>query len=324
MLEDFSFDQRIVYKIISNSISKGKYSHAYLIESNGYSKSLEFAISFAKTLLCPFNYLNRLNCQDCNQCRLIDDNNFIELKIIKPEGEWIKKDQLDELQSLFSKKAIIGNKKIYIIDGVERLNVISGNSILKFLEEPSEGIIAILITENLNNVLNTIISRCQILSLRNTVNDSFEDKSVAFKLARKIFNSESKIENFIMEDSTDSIVQKVINFVNYFEQYKLQTLLYIDSLWNSYFSDRKRLMIAFEIMLYFYNDILNYIMNNPIEIFNDYKKDIQSISIKSNKYVIAKKMKIIVDLKEKIKYNININLLMDKLLIMFKECDNDV
>lgn len=319
MLDDYKSEQKITYKIINSSIKKNKCSHAYLIDSNGYPKSLELAISFAKTILCPYNFSNILNCNGCNQCRVIDDGNFLELKIIKPDGEWIKKEQLEELQHLFSKKAVIGNKKVYIIDGVERLNTNSANSILKFLEEPEEGIIAILITENINKVMSTIVSRCQILSLKNSQN-ILTNESLVLKIANSIFNSENKIDEFVKNDDSTNFIDKVINFVTFYEEHGIGTLLEIDNLWNCYFKDRGDISIAFEIMLLFYRDLLNYLMNNPVEIFNERKKDIQKISIRLNVVNISKKINIIIDLKEKIKYNINTNLLMDKLLIQFEGC----
>ena len=322
MLDDFANEQKIAYKIIKNSFNKNKCSHTYIIESNGYHKTLEFTISFAKSLLCPNNYSSNSKCINCNQCKIIDDNNFIELKIIKPDGEWIKKEQLDELQNLFSKKAIIGNKKVYIIDGIEKLNTSSANSILKFLEEPEDGIIALLITENINKVLDTIISRCQILSLKNILNKTNIDSNNEFlyKIANNVFNSDNKINEFIQNDNSTTMIDNVIKFINYYEENHLQTFLEIEQLWNCNFIDRSDITFAFEVMLLYYKDILNYIINNPIVIFNIYKSSIQKISIKSNVNQISQKINIIIDLKDKIKYNINTNLLMDKLLLQFEGC----
>ena len=115
MLDDFMNDQPIAYKILKNSIISNKVSHAYIIESNGYSKSFDLALSFAKYLLCPKSYTNNSKCEDCGQCTSINNNEYIELKIIEADGQWIKKSQLDELQLDFSKKAVLGDKKIYII-----------------------------------------------------------------------------------------------------------------------------------------------------------------------------------------------------------------
>ena len=321
LLDDYKLEQKITYKIISNSITKNKCSHAYLIETNGYHKSFEFAMSFAKTLLCPFNYKNLESCGECRQCSIIDDGNFLELKIIKPDGEWIKKEQLDELQNLFNKKAVIGSRKIYIIDGVEKLNVTSANSILKFLEEPEEGIIAILITENINKVLTTIVSRCQILSLKNV--DNSNNGNLNFKVASKIFNSEKLINDFVNNEEMNKFIDNIFNFVKFYEENGMDALLEIENIWNSFIDNRNSLTMALAIMLLIYKDILNYLMNNPIEIFNEYRSEIERLAIKLNVINISKKINIIIDLKEKIKYNINVNLLMDKLLIEFEGCDSN-
>lgn len=321
MLEDYNNEQKVAYKIIKNSLNKNKCSHAYLLESNGYPKSLEFAISFAKSLLCPYNYTSQNKCLNCYQCKTIDDNNFIELEIIKPDGEWIKKDQLDKLQKLFSKKAVIGNKKVYIIDGIEKLNISAANSILKFLEEPENGIIAILITENINNVLDTIVSRCQLIKLRNDkkyiLNQESENK-LLWKIANTIFNNKLKIDEFVQDEISQKKIELIVNFINYYEENHLLTFLEIEKLWNEHFSERSEILFAFKVMTLYYEDILNYMINKPLAIFDLYKKDIQKIAIKENVDQISRKIRIIIDLKDKIKYNININLLMDKLLLEFE------
>lgn len=322
MLDDFRFDQAIAYKVFFNSLKRQTISHAYLIETNGYYKAFDFALSFAKSLLCPYNYTCFENCNKCRQCTIIDDNNFLELKIIKPDGEWIKKEQLEELQTLFSKKAVIGNKKVYIIDGIEKLNTSSANSILKFLEEPEEGIIAILLTDNINAVLSTIISRCQLISLKR-VKNNLSNSSMISLIAHNIFNNEFTINQFIESENSLDIINNVINFVNLYEEKKLDTLLEIETMWNSFFKERKEISLAFEIMLLYYNDILDYKLGENIQFFSDYKKYIQNICIHNSLLVLTKKINIIIDLKNKIKYNININLLMDKLLISFKGCEDD-
>ena len=94
MLDDFSLEQNIVYKTLINSVKNNRCSHAYLIESNGYSKALDLALAFAKYILCPDAYTNCEKCDNCSQCKNIDNKEFLELKIIEAEGQWIKKNQL--------------------------------------------------------------------------------------------------------------------------------------------------------------------------------------------------------------------------------------
>ena len=168
MLDEYKKTQHIAYKILNTSVKNNTFSHAYLFDTNGFPESSKIIMSFVKTLLCPNKYTNKEKCGECHQCEVIESGNFPEIKIINPDGMWIKKKQLQELQSEFGEKAIIGNKRIYIINHADRLNTSAANSILKFLEEPEEGIIAILQTDNIYSVLETILSRCQTLSLKET------------------------------------------------------------------------------------------------------------------------------------------------------------
>lgn len=322
LLDDFISEQKIASKMLKNAIIKGKCSHAYLFETNNYNKSMEFVLSFAKALLCPKQCTNNKNCLNCNQCQIIDDNNFLELKIISTDGEWIKKEQLDQLQNMFSKKAVIGNKKVYIIDSVEKLNVSSSNSILKFLEEPENGIYALLITNNINSVISTIISRCQIIRLKNN-NSLNNDDTFISKIAKSLYNSEDKIKSFISDDNSEILINTVINFVDLYENAHLDAFFEVEQNWNNVINERTTLTLALKIMLLYYKDILNYKRNLKLEIFDQYKDKLRNISIKSSDTILLKKIYIIIDLLDKIKYNININLLMDKLIIEFEGCEEN-
>jgi len=62
MLDDYIDEQKIAYTIFKNAIKKNKCSHAYLIESNGYSKTMDFVLSVAKALLCPKNLTSNILC----------------------------------------------------------------------------------------------------------------------------------------------------------------------------------------------------------------------------------------------------------------------
>ncbi len=307
MLDEYQNLQPIVYKILRNAAIKNKYSHAYLFETNGFYDSFNLIFSFVKTIFCPHSYTNKENCQGCQQCKVIESGNFPEIEIISPDGMWIKKEQLQKLQEEFNKKAIIGNKKIYIINGADKLNKQAANSILKFLEEPEEGIIAILITDNIYQVLETIRSRCQIIKLKEEKRN-FKEETTPMRLPYFLGISE-------ITDEDIEKYEKVINFINYYEKNQLNTIIYMQKLWHDYIKSKEDLLTAFDIMIFYYKDVLNYLTNCNLEIFVDNQKDIENIAIKNDLKTISKKLNIITEFKEKIKYNANTNLLMDKLII---------
>ena len=301
MLDDYQKEQPIIYKILKNQVKNDKNTHAYLFETNGYHHSQKFIQAFVKSLLCPNKYLNKNNCKDCHQCEVIDSGNFPELKVINPDGLWIKKEQLHELQSEFNEKAIIGSKRIYIINGAEKLNKSAANSILKFLEEPEGNIVAILITDNAYGVLETIRSRCQILRLKES---NIKKNNNQIENIRKILNI----------DLEDEIIERIIEFVNYYETHHIDTILYMSKIWNDYIKSKDQMIYAFDIMIMYYKDILNYKITTNLEIFDE-TTEIKKITNNNIINELCNKINILSKYKQNIKYNANTNLLMDKLII---------
>ena len=304
MLNDYKIAQPIAYKILSNAISHNQFNHAYLFETNGYESGLDMAISFAKAIL---------NIQDLN----IDELNYPELKIIYPDGQWIKKEQLKELQEEFNKKSIMGNNKVYIINQAEKLNVNSANTILKFIEEPPNGIVAILVTDNIYQLLETIISRCQIISLIGQANIDKMDSTLS-KIGKYMCDTNIEYENFMNGDYI-SKVEGIIKFIKYYENNGKKILLYMNEYWFDIFSDKQSIYDAFQIMLFFYKDCLNLKIDCEIEVFNDYSKDVELISLKNDIDSLIKKIKVINNNKYYINNNANLNLLMDRLIIEMEE-----
>ncbi len=307
MLDEFVAEQKIVCTILKNSVEKNKYSHAYLFETNGYKNTNQVALAFAKYLLCPHHYANSSKCVNCTQCNLIDQNIFSEIQIIEPDGMWIKKEQLDQLQKEFMKTAIQSQLRIYIIHNAEKMNEHAANSILKFLEEPAPNIIAILVTDNMYQLLDTIVSRCQIISFAK--NDERNHTMV------------EKIMDFVYLPITvdklqvEQYVDTVVHFANYLESKGKDTLLNTQLTWHSIINDRDKNLMAFEMLLLFYKDILNVKLNRKVEFYDEYQKQIQDIAGKNTLKQLTKKLMIINQLKERIKLNVNQNLLIDELII---------
>ena len=317
MIDDYAIEQPIAHRILKNFIIKNKCSHAYLFELNDYSNGYNFALSYAKFLLCPNCFSNNLKCNNCSICKQIDDNNYLELKIIEPDGQWIKKEQLDELQKDFNTKSLIGNRKIYIIKNAEKMNASSSNSLLKFLEEPPENVIAILITNNSYQLLNTIVSRCQIISLKNTMIDN-DDLDSLHLLGDYLYNDSQSIDNFICEFGI-KYIDTIIEYTFSLLKNKEGVIALYNKTFVDIFNDRNKILVAFQLLVLYYKDVLHYKLNEKCYYFKDYIESIKLLSQKYDIFTISKIIKIIIRYSEKIKYNVNINLLMDKISILLSE-----
>jgi len=320
MLDNFKQEQPIAYKILKMSAKKDKISHAYLLELNGYSSGLDFAMSFAKFLLCPKNKTNNENCGKCTQCQTIDSGNHLEIKIIEPDGQWIKKEQIIDLQQEFNKKAVVGDKKIYIINGAEKLNSSSANSMLKFLEEPAPGITAILLTENANAVMETIFSRCQTISLRKS---NMKSNEFIEKLIEHFFNNQTEKEETLSAEEIEDKIDFLIAYIDFYEKNGLKTIIHRNKEFLTFFPTKETLSFAFNCMILYYKDVINFKLERKCEFFEDYLKNIEETANNNKLEDLASKIKTLIEVDSVIKFNANATMLLDRMIIELEEVQYD-
>lgn len=308
MLDGYKIGQPIAYNIMYNALVNSKLSHAYLFDVKGCFDSFDIIMSFVKAIICNNNYTNNNKCENCNICHRIDDGNYLDVKIIEPDGLWIKKDQLLELQSEFSKEAIEGSKKVYVIKEAEKMNLQTANSILKFLEEPNDNIVAILITNDLNKILPTIVSRCQIIKLKKS-----EDKNLTLDNFNLLLENTKYASLDIQEK--EKILNDICYFIEFFENNKLDSIIYMKKIWHNVFKDRDINVIAFDTLISFYYDVLKYMNSKPLSFFKDKSLLVEKIANMNDMNSIIKKLNLFIEAKEDVRRNLNLNLMLDKLII---------
>ena len=149
---------------------------------------------------------------------IIEPSSFLETKrsksadlekTTKNGSEVIKIAQIRNIKTFLGQKSINSGKKIVLISDAHLLNEAASNCLLKTLEEPSNGIF-ILLTSKLNLLLNTIISRCQIIRFR-----SFSGKQINSILKNYIdpskFNINGKLKIQDLINSANGSPGKLIN-----------------------------------------------------------------------------------------------------------------
>ena len=309
MLEEYEKKEPIIYRQISNSIKNGL-SHAYLFELNDNIYAYEMIMSFVKKVLSN---------GDDNIAKRIDDGNYPELKHIFPDGQLIRKEQLEELQKSFSTISLENDKRFYIIHDSEKLNVAAANSLLKFLEEPSDGIIAILLTNNINLMLKTIVSRCQILTFsKNKLEDYIKFNQITSNITlHKLFFTIWKNKDELNEYHRN-FVKKVIEFINYYEKNKLKTIVYENRFFEE-FNDKIELNKFFECVILFYRDLLRYKFGSDVLYFDDYIDYIREFSCINTEEMIIKKINTLLEKVRLIKNNVNTSIFIDGIIIDMEE-----
>lgn len=213
--------QEVVYKTLKNSFKNNKTSHAYLISGAKGLPILQVAIFMAKSLICNHKDEDGFACLNCIHCKKVDDNSYADLKIIS--GEQLKTNEVMSLQEEFNKSPLEdGNVKVYIIDLIERAPIASLNKLLKFIEEPSSNIVALFTTNSVDSILQTIVSRCQIIKLKELYSDDLVNYLISSSFARddayliaKVSNDIEKSVNILNDPKYKDIKQLLKESLNY-------------------------------------------------------------------------------------------------------------
>lgn len=142
------------FNFLEKEFNENKYSHIFLIETNNLVKCEEELKKKIKAIIKA----------DDITSKQIDNEEFIDLIIVRSDGKSIKKNQIAELQVRLKVKPVISEKLIYIITPADTLNEIASNKLLKTIEEPNDNVLGFLITNNLSQILSTIRSRCEQLT----------------------------------------------------------------------------------------------------------------------------------------------------------------
>ena len=291
MLEQLRENQQLFYEQAIVPLNSGRINHAYLIETNNNEDELvdTYLNEFYKQLLiCGLNESNEVGISKEKLINLLENKSYPDLLEIKPENNVIKKEQLLEMMEKFSNKSVYGTYQIYVIHHAEMLNLSSANTILKFLEEPENNIIAVLLSTHRYKVLPTILSRCTVMTLK-------QEKSNMINV------NDNQILIKLLNDLLIDTEPLIILFNDYYESLFQTKELSLDTL--------KKIS---KILQY-------YIQTNDLSSLS-----IKSSDINLNKFQLLEIVSIIDEFSVKLQYNVNIKLWLDSLLIKLTEVKNEI
>ncbi len=139
---------------------KKRLPHAFLLV-NTLGLPLERLLqSFTKLLLCQ---KRPMPCDQCQSCKLVLLGNHPDLALIAPEKTdgTIKIEQVRQLQVDIFNTPQIGCTKVIVISAADKLTISAANALLKILEEPPDNTYFLLVTQRVQHITPTIVSRCQ-------------------------------------------------------------------------------------------------------------------------------------------------------------------
>lgn len=156
---------------LMDAIQYNKVSHAYIFNGADGIGKLMMAKSFAMALQCEAGGVEP--CMECHSCKQMMTGNQPDVIYVdheKPASIGVE-DVREKLNSDILIKPYSSRYKIYIIDEAEKLTVQAQNAILKTIEEPPQYAVIMLLTNNANTFLQTILSRCTTINFKELDNE---------------------------------------------------------------------------------------------------------------------------------------------------------
>lgn len=222
---------------VENMLSSGKMPHAVLIVGDdGYGKKT-LARFLARAVLCESS---DRPCGMCESCRLFDSFNHPDMSVVAAESGKASI-SVSAVRDIISQAAIVperSDKKVFLIEDADLMTVNAQNALLKVLEEPPVSVVFILTAVSRAAVLETVASRCSVLTLSaveeteatDYIVSKLEcDREIAFKAIRESHGSIGKAFDIIDGSAKNTAYNTAKEFMSILQkgnQYDLLKLLF--------------------------------------------------------------------------------------------------
>ncbi|HET7656853.1 MAG TPA: DNA polymerase III subunit delta' [Bacillales bacterium] len=309
-----------VVRILTNSFLKNRLAHAYLFEGGKGTGKIEAAFLFAKRYFCE-SPEGVEPCNACGNCRRIDSGNHPDVHVIQPDGQSIKKGQIQDLIKEFSYRGVESRRKVYLLKHADKMTTQAANSLLKFLEEPGKMTVALLLTEQAQQMLPTILSRCQMLSfsaLTPSVLEaelSEEDSEALRKAAVALTNDVEEAKAMCTDGWFAQARTMVVQLTEELRRHPYEAFLFLEDKWHAHFQDKTQLATGLDFLLLWYRDVLLVQLEQLADVvFVDYKNQLEEEALSSFVERTERQMTAVLEARRRLDANVHSHSVMEQLV----------
>lgn len=309
---------------LENAIENGQVSHAYIFNGEDGIGKMTTAKAFVKALLCE----SKNSCGICQSCIQIDSGNHPDVIYVTHEKAGITVDDIrDQVNQSVFVKPYSSDHKVYIIDEADKMNAAAQNALLKTIEEPPAYAVIILLSNNKESFLETIVSRCVVLNfgplkesqVREYLNSHYdnmngrEDLAVSYSMGN-IGKAKKVIESDDFNEQKDFCLNLMANL----EKWDIHEILLSLKQMASY---KDYIYDLLDIMTIYYRDILILkVTGLPNKtVFKEKFSVMKNQSIYLSFEGIDTIIKEIEKAKIRLKANVNFDVTLELLLFVMKE-----
>lgn len=259
-----------------NQVKNNKISNQYLLYGENFNE-----ISYDSNAL-----IYNLLVSNSNLSYKFDKGELSDLLVIEPEGNSITIEKIREIFKFVSTKPFESKNKVVLIKQADLMRTEASNALLKNLEEPKPFVYFVLLTDNKNKLLKTIISRCQVINyLSEKDGDDFDYSEI--------------LE--IVDNSMGQNLLTMLDSKEYLMQYQ------------------KDYGVIFDFLTDFYTSFLKYVKTDDESGLNQDFVNVFKKYPKANERIIVDTLGKIQSVRDFFKVNVNFELSMEELLLYIME-----
>lgn len=218
-------------QILSHQFSHNVLPHAILVNGVTGAGKLALAQWLVHLLNCqqpqPINNTEKQplqSCGHCKSCLLLKSNTYPDHLNLIAEKNSLGVDDIRHANRFLQNTAYLGKFKTVLIENAQTMTQAAANALLKTLEEPSNHCVIILLTNDIEMLLPTVVSRCRVLNIRPNVGQALLQSMSGQALS---IESNTELNNpFINLTQLPELTDKTINET--FQSFKACYLNYLD------------------------------------------------------------------------------------------------
>lgn len=312
---------------LRKAMNENKVSHAYIIQGEKSAGKEFIAGVFAMALQCEKKETEP--CQECHSCKQALSKNHPDIIRITHEkpGTISVEDIRIQVNNDMGIKPYSGPRKIYIINEGEKMTPQAQNALLKTLEEPPEYGIIMILTDNVDALLPTIVSRCVVLSMK-PVKDELIKKYLMETMQVPDYKAEvctafargnvGKAKLLASSEEFDNIKEEAITLMKYIKEMEINEIVGAIKKINEY---KLEVSDYLDIIAIWYRDVLLFKATNDVNhlIFKEEIQYIRKVADKSDYEGIETILNALEKARSRLNANVNFDLTMELLLLTIKE-----
>jgi DNA polymerase-3 subunit delta' len=314
-------------EMLKQHLTRDSVRHAYLFSGPPGLGRRTLALRLAQALNCPQPVATGEACGTCKTCQQIERMQYADLAVIQAEkeGGTLKVEQIRSVRQSLVLKPYQGKYRVALFLRFQEANANAANALLKTLEEAPAYVVLILTADTPEQLLPTIVSRCEVLRLRplpvETVEGYLKDQGadqVHARLLAHISGGRPGYALRLMQDkeTLDFRTQRLEDLQNLLQSTRRGRFAYAEKLTDRKYEAKERLRETLLLWLSFWRDVLLCASGADAPLTNvDRAAEIEALAGKLSLNQARRLVETAEGTIEKLECNVNPRLLAEVLLL---------